>query len=86
MSHIKTLGKTGTRAVRTLRASKLRSGYPFMINTRELPSNQCYLEFPGGKIVLVTLSKSTREFTALRELSYDENIQLRKKFDLEEVI
>ena len=85
MSDIESLERAGTNAVRRLRVSKLRHGNPFMINSRELPADQCYLEFPDGKIVLVTLSRSTLDFTPLREPSYLEGSTLRRKFDLEEV-
>jgi hypothetical protein len=85
MSDIKTLERAGTYAVKQLRIAKLKHGNPFMINSKELPANQCYLEFPDGKIFLVTLDKSGLEFTRLRELTFLESNDLRKRFDLEEV-
>jgi hypothetical protein len=81
----KYVGWVGTEAVKRLRVAKLRSGFPFMINSRELPEGQCYLEYPTGSIVLATLSKSSRDFIILRELSSLEIVTLRKKFNLEPV-
>lgn len=85
MGDLKELERAGTFAVKQLRLSKLKHGIPFMINSKELPDNQCYLEFPDGKIFLVTLDKSGMEFARLRELTLLESNDLRKRFDLEEV-
>jgi hypothetical protein len=85
MSDLKYTGCAGTDAVKKLRVVKLRQGHPFMINSRELPDGQCYLEYPTGSIVLATLSKSSRDFIILRELSALEIVTLRKKFNLEPV-
>jgi hypothetical protein len=78
---IKTAGKKGTNAVRKLREQKLRAGLPFMINTKELATNQCYLEYPDGAIRLVTVRHTARDIEVDRELSNYEAIQLRKQFD-----
>ena len=85
MRDTKYLGWVGTDAVKKLRVAKLRRGHPFMINSRELPSGQCYLEYPGGSIVLATLSKTNQDFDVVRELGASEIISIRKKFGLEEV-
>ncbi len=77
------LDTIGTAAVRKLRATKLNQGKPFMINSRELPKNFCYLEFPDGKIKLVTLSQDRRDFVVVRELSDIEGTNIRRRFDLE---
>jgi hypothetical protein len=37
--------KIGTLAVKNLRVKKLHNGIPFMINSRELPIGQTYLEY-----------------------------------------
>lgn len=79
------LSRTGTNAVKKLRLSKLRHGIPFMINSNELPVDQCYLEYPTGNIVLVTLSRSNKDFDVIRELTTKETEELREKFDLEQV-
>lgn len=85
MKDAKYLGKVGTNAVRELRVSKLRHGYPFMINSKDLPVGQCYLEYPSGSIVLATLSKTNQDFDIVRELGAIEIVGLRKKFGLDQV-
>jgi hypothetical protein len=73
----------GNEAVRKLRINRLKHGKSFMINSKDLPDRQCYLEYPGGKIVLVTISESSRDFHILRELSFEESSNLRKRYKLE---
>jgi len=82
MTETQKLEKIGTDAVNRLRLSKLKSGNPFMINAKELPGNQCYLEFPDGRIQLVTISSSGTDFVLLRELSVSENADVRKRYQL----
>ena len=82
MLDLKKIEITGTAAVKRLRIKKLQSGYPFMINSRELPGNQCYLEYPDGSIKLVTIKKSSRDFTIIRELTQQEKKTLRAKYKL----
>jgi len=79
---MKQLEKTGNEAVQKLRLKKLRNGFPFMINSKELPSGQCYLEYPNGNINLVTIKKAARDFTLIRELSPEERTVIRKKYSL----
>ena len=38
--------------VKKLRMQKLKAGFPFMINMKELDTSQCYLEYPNGSIKL----------------------------------
>ncbi len=71
------LEQRGTEAVRRMRQQKLRSGYPFMINSKDLITNQCYLEYPNGSIKLVSIKKDAREFNIIRELSESEAHSLR---------
>jgi len=80
MTALQTIEKIGNEAVQELRLQKLRSGHPFMINSKELESNQCYLEYPDGKILLVFLKGSAREFTVIRTLSIAETEALRKRY------
>jgi hypothetical protein len=80
MTALQTIEKIGNEAVQELRLQKLRSGHPFMINSKELESNQCYLEYPDGKIQLVFLKNAAREFTVIRTLSLAETESLRKKY------
>jgi hypothetical protein len=82
MSELQKIERTGTAAVKQLRRQKLLKGLPFMINSKELPSNQCYLEYPDGTIQLVSLSKTARDFDLIRELSLRESKKLRLKFNL----
>jgi hypothetical protein len=69
MIELKSIERKGTEAVGKLRQQKLSNGHPFMINSKALPTIQCYLEFPDGSIKLATLKKSGRDFEIIRELS-----------------
>jgi len=80
--NIKQLETNGFKAVQLLRKTKLSQGQPFMINSRLLPSNQCFLEFPEGSIKVVTIDKKENEFVVLKELTSEEIQQLRKKYKL----
>jgi len=82
MTPLQAIEKKGNEAVQELRVQKLRSGHPFMINSKDLPSNQCYLEFPDGTFQLVYLKNAAREFTVIRGLSIDEAESLRSRFRL----
>lgn len=83
MMSVENLEKSGNEAIRKLRLEKLRKGFPFMINSKELPSNQCYLEYPTGKITLVSLPEGSMDFILIRELSLQESQQIRHKYHLE---
>lgn len=72
----------GMKAVRNLRENKLRSGLPFMINTYTLSSDQCYLEYPNGDIMLVALCRKTFDSKVIKRLSSQEILLLRKKYRL----
>jgi len=79
-----TLEKTssqGTNRVRKLREEKLKMGLPFMINTKELASNQCYLEYPDGTIKLITVSHRTNDIDIIGELTANEAETLRDRFN-----
>lgn len=67
--------------VKKLRDQKLRAGLPFMINVKELSSNQCYLEYPNGLIKLVSTVSSTRDITIIRELDSSDADKLRKRLN-----
>jgi len=71
------LEKIGTEAVHRMRRQKLRNGHPFMINSKDLVTNQCYLEYPNGCIKLVSMQKAARDFNIIRELSEFEAHSLR---------
>jgi hypothetical protein len=78
MTRILSIESKGTEAVKKLRAKKLKSGFPFMINSRELLTNQCYLEYPDGKIKHV---KTERDFHVIKELSYLEAQAIRQRYN-----
>ena len=82
MTDLKIIEKRGTEAVRKHRLQKLKNGFPFMINSKELLSNQCYLEYPSGVIKLVSITKAARDFNIIRELSPVEADNLRKRYNL----
>jgi hydrogenase maturation factor HypF (carbamoyltransferase family) len=80
MTALQTIEKTGNEAVQKLRVQKLRTNHPFMINSKDLEPNQCYLEYPNGSIQLVFLKNAAREFTVIRTLSTSEEQALRRKY------
>lgn len=82
MTALQTIGKIGNEAVQKLRMQKFVNGRPFMINSKDLETNQCYLEYPDGKIQLVFLKNAAKEFTVIRTLSPSEEQSLRKKYGL----
>ncbi|HEX4372650.1 MAG TPA: hypothetical protein VHZ50_05025, partial [Puia sp.] len=67
---------------KNLRKGKLKSGLPFMINSDSLSSNQCYLEYPDGKIDLVFLCRKSNDFKTITNYSSEESDLIRKKFKL----
>ena len=82
MTALQTIEKKGNDAVQKLRLQKLHDGHPFMINSKDLEPNQCYLEYPDGSIQLVFLKNAAKEFTVIRTLSPSEEISLRNKYGL----
>jgi hypothetical protein len=56
-----------------------------MINSKNLPSDQCYLEYANGKIILVSFSSGSQDFKTIRELTDRESAVLRSKFELDDV-
>lgn len=80
MTALQTIETIGNKAVQKLRLQKLLNGRPFMINSKELEVNQCYLEYPNGTIKLVYLKNSAKEFTVIRALSSAEEHTLRIKY------
>jgi len=85
MTELQKIEKTGTAAVKKLRIENLKKGMPFMINTKDLPGNQCYLEYPNGSIKLVAISKSAKEFTLIKQLSLSEESTIRNRFNLKKL-
>ncbi|AQW96037.1 hypothetical protein HZQ19_08465 [Elizabethkingia anophelis] len=75
--------KKNDSVVRKLRASKLKSGLPFMIHVKELPSNQCYYEYPDGSVKLITVTNSSKEIVILKKLTLIEAKRLRQRLHFE---
>jgi hypothetical protein len=82
MTELQKIEQKGNRAVQQLRKEKLSNGLIFMINTSDLPSNQCYLEYPDGSIKLVSVLTSSRDFAIIRKLSDTESRTLRLRYNL----
>lgn len=82
MTQIQQIENTGTAAVKRLRTKKLKNGQPFMINSKDLPGNQCYLEYPNGSMQLVTIAKSAKDFSIIRTLSRSEQNSILAKYNL----
>jgi hypothetical protein len=74
--------RRGLLALKHLRKNNLEQGHPFMINTPSLPLDQCYFEFPDGSIQIVTICRTGEDFEIVRELSVEEQSELRKTFQL----
>ncbi|MEP7319704.1 MAG: hypothetical protein ABI921_13210 [Panacibacter sp.] len=82
MQSVKKLEAAGTEAVKMLRIQKLRDGIPFMINSKDIPGNQFYLEYPDGNIQLVSFSPGNMGFTIIKKLTKREENIIRKKYNL----
>ena len=65
--------------IKKLRDQKLRAGLPFMINVKELTSNQYYLEHPNGVIQLIAVVPATRNINVVEELNALDADNLRKR-------
>jgi hypothetical protein len=83
MKAVKDLEDLGINAVRNLRKMRLSRGDFFMINLNSLPSDHCYLEYPGGTIKLAIFHSGAKDFSIVRELESDEILSLRQRFNLE---
>lgn len=84
MSFINTaeLTKKANLAVKQLRSQRLSKGLPFMINTKELHDDTCFLEDPNGQIKLVRQNKARTEFIEIRTLSAEAARQIRIRYPL----
>jgi hydrogenase maturation factor HypF (carbamoyltransferase family) len=82
MNNLSIIEKTGTDAVKRLRKRKLESGKPFMINSKDLPVKQSYLEYPDKTINVVSIASDSRSFITVRKLSSGEAVALRRRFKL----
>ena len=82
MSRLQYITNNGAVAVQRLRRQKLNNGYAFMIYSKDLPTNHCYLEYPDGVIRIVTVSKNNRDLAVIRDLSPNEIGNIRAKYNL----
>lgn len=77
MTNAQELEQIGRNAIMKVRLNKLKRGKPFMINSPDLPSYQCYMEYADGKITIEQINESGNDFKAICELSPEEATQLR---------
>lgn len=82
MSDLEVLEQTGTDAVKRLRKQELEAGNPFMINSKDLPAKQSYLEYPDSTISIVTVADDARSFATVRKLSARQAQIVRHRFNL----
>lgn len=82
MESIERLKEIGATAVKNLRKQKLSMGQPFMINSKDLPVNQSYLEYPDASIKIVSVASDLRSFTEIRKLSDTEAVMVRRLYQL----
>jgi len=82
MSDLEVLENIGTAAVKRLRKNELAAGFPFMINSKELPSGQSYMEYPDGANSIVTVATDKRSFDTVRKLSDKVARAIRDHFNL----
>jgi hypothetical protein len=82
MTNVQELELIGRNAIMKIRLNKLNRGKPFMINSPDLPSYQCYMEYADGKITIEQIDGFGNDFKAIRELSPKEAAQLRIALDL----
>jgi hypothetical protein len=53
-----------------------------MINSDELPTRHCYLEYADGKIEIVFLAPGSMDFTIIKKFTKKEADALRRKCNL----
>jgi hypothetical protein len=82
MNNLEVLSVIGTNAVKRLRDDKLASGIPFMINSKDLPRKQSYLEFPDRTIQIVTVSEDAHSFVTLKTLDASQADAVRQRYNL----
>jgi hypothetical protein len=82
MTRVQKLEQIGHKAILKLRLNKLGRGKPFMINSADLPSHQCYMEYADGKITIEQINESGNDFEVVRQLSAEETDKLRTTLGL----
>lgn len=71
-------------AVRKLRDETLLQGNSFMIYNENLPKGQYYMEYPDGKIKIVSVSRKLNDFVIESELSQQQADQIRSTFNFKQ--
>lgn len=79
---IKQIEKSGRQAIIKLRKNKLNLGQPFMINTKDLPSSQFYLEHPDGHIEHTTITSDKTDFKTITKFTLKQSDLIIKKYKL----
>jgi len=71
-------------AYHELRQSKFNAGQPFQILSKKLPSDQYYLEYVDGKIIIEHIKIIGGHVTAttVRELTQVEAFKIRREYGL----
>ncbi len=82
LKSIKAIQQAGTAAVKQLRKQKFARGIPFMINSKQLPQDESYLEYPDGRMVVVKLSSSANGFVVVKEISKETATSIRLQYHL----
>lgn len=72
-------------AVIRLRAESLQQGKTFMMYDKNLPAGKYYMEYPDGKMKIVTASHKLKEFIVEKELRQSEADLIRDKLNAQYV-
>lgn len=83
LKSIEAMKQTGNAAVRRLRKQKFAKGLPFMINSRDLPQNESYLEYPDGRMVIIRVAGSLHNFIVVKEIPAEMSINIRRQYQLD---
>ncbi|MGF6847197.1 hypothetical protein QFZ51_002432 [Chitinophaga sp. W3I9] len=73
--------KRAQTAVKKLRDETLLQGNPFMIYHKSLPKGKYYMEYPDGKMKIVSVSRKLNDFIIESELSQQQADQIRKRLN-----
>ena len=74
--------KSATNKIKSLRKEKHSQGLPFMISSDELPSHQCYLEYPDGTIKIAEANSKDSDFRIIGELDFLNAEYIKRKLKL----
>ncbi|SEW38528.1 hypothetical protein [Chitinophaga arvensicola] len=73
--------KRAQTAVKKLRNETLQQGNPFMIYNKNLPVGKYYMEYPDGKIKIVSVSRKLNDFVIESELTKQQADQIRSRLN-----